>query len=186
MLQRTILICLTWMAPSEAMAQAAETKKMDLVITRTFDAPVDQVWKAWSEPKEIMKWWGPTGFTCPLAKIDFRKGGTSLVCMRAPKEFGGQDMYSTWAYQAIEPMKRIEYVHNLSDKEGKPVDPKSLGLPADFPQNQRHVVAFKDLGNGKTELTITEYGWAPGQMVEMSKMGMNQCLDKMDESFRKK
>lgn len=34
--------------------------------------------------------------------------------MRAPKEFGGQDMYSTWAYTKIVPLSRFEYIHNLS------------------------------------------------------------------------
>lgn len=162
-----------------------EDKKQDLVFTRTFDASVEQVWKAWTDPKQVMRWWGPTGFTCPVAKMDVKKGGTSLVCMRAPKEFGGQDMYSTWKYQEVEPMKRLDYIHNLADKDGNKVDPAKLGLPADFPQDQRQVATFKDLGNGKTELTVTEYGWTPGQMMEMSKMGMNQCLDKMAASFIK-
>lgn len=161
------------------------TKKHDLVITRTFDVPVEQVWKAWTEPQQVMKWWGPTGFTCPLAKLDVRQGGTSLVCMRAPKEFGGQDMYSTWHYKDVVPNQRIEYIHNLADKDGKPIDPATLNLPSDFPQNQRHVVVFKAVSDNKTELTITEYEWPVGQMMEMSKMGMNQCLDKMAAAMKK-
>ncbi len=70
-------------------------KKRDLIVTRVFDAPVELVWKAWTDPEYVMRWWGPDHFTSPSAKIDFREGGTSLVCMRAPEEFGGQDMYST-------------------------------------------------------------------------------------------
>ena len=61
----------------------------NVVVTRTFDAPVERVWQAWSEPQLVMQWWGPTGFTCPKADLDFREGGTSLVCMRAPQEYGG-------------------------------------------------------------------------------------------------
>lgn len=139
----------------------SEAKKQDLVITRTFDVPISKVWKAWSDSGEVIKWWGPTGFTCPSAKIDFRVGGVSLVCMRAPREFGGQDMYSTWKYKVIENHSRIEYIHNLTDSSGKPIDPKSIGLPADFPQNQKHVVTFKDLGNNKTELTVTNMAGRP-------------------------
>ena len=74
---------------------STEPKKRDLVVTRVFGAPVEQAWKAWVDPEYVMQWWGPEGFTCPVAKMDFREGGTSLVCMRAPKEFGGQDMYNT-------------------------------------------------------------------------------------------
>ena len=77
-----------------------------IVIERIFDAPRELVWKAWTEPDHVMRWWGPQGFTCPLARLDFREGGRSLVCMRAPTEFGGQDMYSTWTYTKIVPSRR--------------------------------------------------------------------------------
>ena len=70
-----------------------EPKKRNLVVTRVFDAPLTQVGNAWSDPEQVKRWWGPDGFTSPVAKLDFREGGTSLVCMRAPNEFlGGQDM----------------------------------------------------------------------------------------------
>ena len=46
-------------------------------------------------------------------------------------------------------------------------------------------VTFKDLGNGKTEVAVTEYDWTDGQMMEMSKMGMEQWLDKMAVCFGK-
>src|SRR5690606_31122101 len=117
--------------------------------------------------------------TSPSAEIDFREGGTSLLCMRAPQEFGGQDFYSTWTYTKIMPMERIEYIHNLADKDGHKVDPVAIGMPADFPQDQRQLITFKSLGENKTEATVTEYGWTAGQMMEMSRIGMAQCLNKM-------
>lgn len=67
-----------------------ETKTRDLVFNRIFDATPEQVWKAWTDPAHVMRWWGPDHFSCPSAVIDLREGGTSIVCMRAPKEFGGQ------------------------------------------------------------------------------------------------
>jgi hypothetical protein len=45
------------------------------------------------------------------------------------------------------------------------------------------VVAFKDLCDGRTELIVTEYDWTVGQMMEMSRIGMEQCLDKMAAIF---
>ncbi|MBS1910482.1 MAG: SRPBCC domain-containing protein [Bacteroidetes bacterium] len=152
----------------------------NLVFTRTFNAPVAEVWRLWSDPEYVRRWWGPDIFTCPLANIDFREGGTSLVCMSAP-QFG--DLYSTWRYVTIEPMKRIEYIHNLADSGGNRIDPAAIGMPADFPQDQRHVITFQPLDNEHTEMTVTEYGWAPGQMMEMSKLGMTQCLEKMAAIF---
>ncbi len=161
---------------------STEPKKRDLVVTRVFDAPVEQVWKAWSDPEHVMRWWGPSGFTSPVAKMNFREGGTSLVCMSSP-EYG--DQYSTWQYRKIVPMQRIEYIHNLADKDGNKIDPTSIGMPADFPQDLRNLVTFKDLGDGKTELTVTEYNWTVGQLMEMSKMGLEQCLNKMAAIFAK-
>ena len=163
-----------------------EPKKHDLVVTRVFDAPLTQVWKAWSEPGLMMRWWGPTGFTCPVAKMDFREGGTSLVCMRAPRDFGGQDYYNTWTYEKIVPMKRFVYILRFADPDGRIMDPAGQGLSSDIPKEARHEVAFNDLGNGKTEVTVTEYGWTAGQMMEMSRMGLEQCLDKMAALFAEK
>ena len=155
-------------------------QKRDLVVTRVFDAPVEHVWQAWSDPEYVMQWWGPEGFTSPLAHMDFREGGTSLVCMRSPA-YG--DHYSTWHYEQIVPLQRIEYIHNLSDQDGNPIDPIKLGMPPDFPQNQRHTVTFKNLGNGRTEMTVTEHDWPVGQMMELSQVGLEQCLKKMAASI---
>src|SRR5690348_1037712 len=115
-------------------------EKRDLVVSRVFDAPVEKVWKAWTDPEHVMQWCGPQGFTSPSAKIDFREGGTSLVCMRAPKEFGGQDMYNTWTYTKIVPMQTIEFIQNMADKDGEKADPVKLGLPPDFPRDQSNLV----------------------------------------------
>lgn len=65
-----------------------------LEVTRIFNASIEEVWKVWTESEYIKQWWGPDEFICPFAKIDFKEGGTSLVCMQAPKEFGGQTHYN--------------------------------------------------------------------------------------------
>lgn len=159
----------------------------DLVVTRIFDAPVELVWKAWTDPEHVMKWWGPDYFTSPSAKIDLRIGGTSLVCMRAPQDFGGMDMYSTWVYKEIVPLKRLEFIQNLSDENGNLLDPAILGLPPEFPKDTRTVVNFKDLGNGKTEMTVTQYNMpsADTEMGKNAELGLNQSIDKMVKSFVK-
>jgi uncharacterized protein YndB with AHSA1/START domain len=157
----------------------------DVRVTRMFHAPLEQVWKAWSEDDYVKQWWGPIGFTCPVAKMDFREGGTSLVCMRAPKEYGGKDMYNTWTYQSIVPMERIEFVQQFTDKDGNKLEPTALGLPPGIPDGVRHVITFKKLDDDTTEMTVTEYGYANEQVVEVSRMGMEQCLDKMAAIFAK-
>ena len=73
----------------------------------------------------------------------------------------------------------------FSGKNGNAIDPVAQGLSPDMPEEVRNEVVFKDVGNGKTELIVTEYDWPVGQMMEMSKMGMEQCLDKMAKALQK-
>jgi uncharacterized protein YndB with AHSA1/START domain len=158
-----------------------QSEKQNLVITRVFDAPVAAIWQAWTDSESVKQWWGPTDFTAPLVRMDVRVGGTSLLCMSHP-QFGTH--YSTWQYQEIVPMQRLDFIHNLADENGKKVDPVAMGMPSDFPQDQRQLVTFKALGDNQTELTVTEYDWTAGQMMEMSRMGMEQCLDKMAANLK--
>jgi uncharacterized protein YndB with AHSA1/START domain len=151
----------------------------DVISTRLFDTSPDRVWKAWTESTEVMKWWGPDHFTAPAAKMDVRPGGISLVCMRSPD---GQDMWMTWAYTAVEPGKRLEYVQNLADKEGNLIDPGVIGMPPEFPRDVTTVVTLEPEG-GKTRMTITEHTTTSEFMMKMSQMGLEQCVDKMDRTF---
>ncbi len=166
-----------------AMTQDASPTKT-MTVTRTFDAAVADVWKHWSDSEKVMKWWGPKGFTSPLAKMDFREGGVSLVCMRAPKEFGGFDMYNTWSYKKIVPNERIEFTLNFADKDGNKLDPAQMGLPPGIPKDVPHVITFKALGDQKTEMTVSEFGYTTDEAVNTSKAGLDQCLDKMAESLK--
>ncbi|MBI3714389.1 MAG: SRPBCC domain-containing protein [Betaproteobacteria bacterium] len=154
-------------------------QKRDLSVTRVFDAPVQLVWEAWSDPNYVMRWWGPDHFTCPSAKIDFREGGTSIVCMRAPKEFRGADTWSIWVYRKIVPLQSIEFIQSLSDAHGNPVDPVALGMPPEFPREMRTLVSFRKLGADKTEMTVTQFDWTVSPMLGYAEAGLNQSLDKM-------
>jgi uncharacterized protein YndB with AHSA1/START domain len=158
---------------------AGDQKTYDMVTTHEFDAPVERVWKAWTTSEDVLRWWGPTGFTAPVAEMDVHEGGTSLVCMRAPEEFGGGDQYHTWSYHKVVPNERLEFIQRFVDEDGETLDPAALGLPAGIPIEVPHVIAFKDFGNGRSEVTVTESGYGSEQVVGISKAGMDQCLDKM-------
>ncbi len=160
-------------------------KKEDLVVTRIIDAPVELVWKAWTVPEHVMRWWGPKYYTSPSCKIDLREGGKYIFCMRAPKDQGGQDMYTAGVYKKIVPMERLEFTQSLADKDGNPIDPIKAGMPPDFPKEIRTVLVFKAKGN-MTELTITEYDWTVGTMYVYSLAGLHQSIDKLAESLARK
>lgn len=149
-----------------------------IVTSRLYQAPVAAVWKAWTEPTLIKKWWGPDKFHCSSAQINFREGGVSRVSMKAPKEFGGQEWFNTWEYRTIIPFERIEFEQRFSDKTGKKISPLEAGMPRDFPDVIFTTVTFKDLGNSMTELTVAQYGDL-GQMTSNAQRGMEQSLNKI-------
>jgi uncharacterized protein YndB with AHSA1/START domain len=155
------------------------------VVKRIIDAPLALVWKAWTDPEHVKRWWGPKDYTSPVCKIDLRVGGRYLFCMRAPQEQGGQDAYNVGVYLKIVPMELLEFTQSLSDPEGNPIDPAQAGMPPDFPKEMRMVVAFKAKGD-MTELTVTEYGWTASQMFVYALAGMHQSIDKLAESVSRK
>jgi uncharacterized protein YndB with AHSA1/START domain len=168
------------------MLNMSESNLRDVVVTRTFNAPVELVWKVWVDPELVKKWWSPQYFTTPSAVIDLRVGGKSIVSMQAPGSFGGQRTYSIWEYTKIVELELIEFIHNLSDADGNKISPQSIGMPADFPEDIRTVVTFTIVDENKTEMTVTEYGWTEGQMRTFAEIGLNQSLDKVEAIFDNK
>jgi uncharacterized protein YndB with AHSA1/START domain len=153
-----------------------ENETHDLVVARTLHAPRERVWRAWSDPHEVMRWRGPHGFTSPTCRMDFREGGTTLVCMRSEE---GWELYNTWTYRSIVPFDRIEFVQGFSGPDGNRVSPAQLGLPSGIPEEVRNVVSLSAIDDDTTELTVREYGYPNAEIVEVSRAGLEQCLDKM-------
>jgi len=164
-----------------AARSRTETSEEVLVIERIFDAPRELVWKAWTEPERVMRWWGPKGFTSPVCKIDFRVGGTYLFCMRSPE---GQDYWSTGVYREIVPLERIVWTDSFADEKGNVVSPSDYGMSPDFPSEALITVTFEELG-GKTKLTLQQS--IPVALAEEAgaREGWNGSLDKLAESLAK-
>ena len=97
------------------MTTSAEHEPERMTITRVFDAPRELVWKAWTDPRYVMQWWGPEGFTAPVVQMDFRVGGKSLLCMRTPD---GQEFWNAVEYHDIIPYEKIVSSMYFSDSEG--------------------------------------------------------------------
>src|SRR5580704_13391744 len=82
----------------ERLGERLATAGDEFAITRVFDAPREQVWKAFTESERLMRWWGPKGFTMQVAKLDLRPGGVFHYCMRSPD---GRDMWGKFVYREI-------------------------------------------------------------------------------------
>lgn len=156
----------------------------NVAVTRTFDANIQKVWDAWTQEAWVRQWWGPNGFTCPVADMHVAEGQTSLVCMRAPAEFGGNDFYNTWSYTVVKPLERLEYILQFSDKNGVAVDPATQPLPPGIPAKVPHIVTFKADGD-KTVVSVTEQGYDSEETAAISKQGLEECLDKMATALAK-
>lgn len=85
------------------------------VISRTFKASKDQVWKAWTEREQLMKWFSPKGFSMTTAKLDFRPGGTFLYALQSPD---GKEMWGKFTYRVIDEPAKIVLVNSFSDANG--------------------------------------------------------------------
>jgi uncharacterized protein YndB with AHSA1/START domain len=157
---------------------AQNLKKEDLVVTRIFDAPLEIVWNAWTDPEQVKRWWGPRYYTSPTCRIDLREGGKYVFAMQAPAEQGGQVSYTAGVYERIVPMERLEFTQGPADEAGNRIDPAEAGMPADFPKELHTVVTFRTLGD-MTELTIREEGWTMGQMFVYALAGTQQQFDKL-------
>ncbi len=152
--------------------------KRDLVVTRIIDAPLEMVWRAWTEAEQMRQWWGPEFYTSPSCTIDLRVGGKYVFCMRAPQEQGGGDSYTAGVYLKIVPMERLEFTQGLADRDGNRIDPAQAGMPPEFPKELHTVVTFKAKGE-MTELTVIERSWTPSQMYVYSLAGTHQMIDKL-------
>jgi uncharacterized protein YndB with AHSA1/START domain len=144
----------------------------ELTLKRTFDAPRELVFKAWTDPSLLSKWWGPNEFTTPICEVDARKGGKLYVVMHGPKNTDFDiDLPTTGIFQEFDPPSRFVFTNEaLPDEKGVP---QLVTLCT---------VTFVEVG-GKTEMTlhIVVLKSAPvtaGALAGME-MGWSQSLDKL-------
>jgi uncharacterized protein YndB with AHSA1/START domain len=123
-----------------------------MVVTRVFDAPRELVWKAWTDPKYVMQWWGPKGFTSPVCQMDVRVGGKSLLCMKTPDGYEG---WNAIEYHEIVLYEKIVSSMYFCASKGNKIEPAELGIEHEDIDGAYDVTLFEDLGNGQTRLTHT-------------------------------
>jgi uncharacterized protein YndB with AHSA1/START domain len=159
---------------------SVEPGEQELIIERIFDAPRELVFKAWTEPDRMMRWWGPKGFTTPFCKIDLRVGGTILSCMRSPE---GKDYWNTGVYREIVEPERIVCTDSFADEQGNVVPASHYGMPGDWPLEMLVTVTFEEY-EGKTKMTLRHVGH-PSIIEQDASAGWNESFDKLAEELAK-
>lgn len=154
--------------------QLAMNTNENIIITREFNAPREAVWNAWTKPEQMKEWWAPNGYTCPVAKMDVREGGSYHAAMRSDK---GDMHWSTGTYKEIVPLQRMVITDHFADEHGNIITAESAGMPGNWPEELLVTVTFEEASNG-TRMTMEHEG-VPAEMREMCAQGWNECFDKM-------
>ncbi len=146
-----------------------------VVIERDFDAPVDLVWRMWTEAEHFARWYGPTGSTVPTARMDVRVGGERLVGLRMETPDGPMRMWFTGRYLDVVAPRRLVYTESVCDQDGNVLSPEQMGLPVGHPTTTEVVVELEDLG-GRTRMVMTHVG-VPGDSPGAT--GWTMAFDKL-------
>ena len=153
----------------------------EIVITRVFDAPRELVWKAWTEPERLMRWWAPDGCSSPFCTVDLRPGGVFLYCMRMPD---GRDIWGKGVYREIVEPERIVYIDAFADAQGNTVSPTYYGMSEDHPMETQVTVTFDEQG-GRTRLVLRHSVPESFPEREGTMQGWTQMLNKLAEELTK-
>ena len=148
-----------------------------LVLERTVAAPIDAVWKMWTEPEEFSEWYGPDSVTIPLAEMDATVGGKRFLRMEAPTQTGKQQMWVAGEFLEVEAPERLVYTEAVADEEGNIKEASELGLPTDVLVSTEVTVQLAVLPAG-TSITVRHVG-IPQDSAGMT--GWNMALDKLEK-----
>ena len=127
--------------------QLARLSGEQFVISRTFDAPRELVFKAWTEPQHLAQWWGPKGMAIKVHRLNLERGGIFHYSMHTPD---GHEMWGKFVYREIVPPARLVFVNSFSDKDaGITRHPMS----AEWPLEVLSVITFTETA-GKTTVKL--------------------------------
>lgn len=146
-----------------ALPKPAHTPSDTLEISRIFDAPRALVFKAWTAPEHLARWWGPKDFSAPSLSMDFRAGGKYRHAIRSPD---GTDYWMRGTYREIVEPERIVFTFAWEDNPPQPTGETLV------------TVTFDDHG-GKTRLTFRQEPFATVEERDSHMEGWAECLDRL-------
>lgn len=156
----------------------------EFVISRMLDAPAEQVFKVWTEPKYLSQWWGPRNFTTPVCEIDLRVGGAHRTVMR---DADGTDYPIKGVFKEIVAPELLVMTMDCSEHPQEwhdmvnPDHAKGNNNPAG---EMLQTVTFEEIGD-QTLLTIRTRFESAAIRDAMVKMGMNEgwteSLERLEE-----
>lgn len=137
-----------------------------LVITRVFDAPRALVFKAWTQPEHLARWWGPRGYSLPSCQIDLRPGGSYRFQMRSPS--GEIHWWHGVVREIVEP-ERIVWTCSVNNADGTSISAETL-----------LTVTLEEYA-GKTRLTLHQAIFESTAIRDAHSNGWNDAFGRLAE-----
>lgn len=155
-----------------------DPEALTMTLTAEFAAPVERLWDAFTDPRQLERFWGPPGWPASFTAFDFAVGGHAQYRMTGPR---GEKSSGRWEFLAIDEPRRIEVLDAFADEDGQPIP----DMPA-----MRMVLTFSPTAEGSRLDSISYFTSAEAleQVVAMgavegATMAMNQ-LDRVLEGLR--
>jgi uncharacterized protein YndB with AHSA1/START domain len=149
-----------------AMAQPKPNDGLVLRLSRSFAAPRERVFRAFTAPAQLAKWWGPKGFTVPACTIDLRAGGAWHTVMRSPE---GKDHVVSGVYREIVPPERLVF---------------TWGWEEDGARGHETVVTIElHETPGGTRLELTHEGFETEDSRSRHSHGWSGCFDCLEQAL---
>ena len=142
------------------MASQKPSPETTLHLRRTFHAPREKVFRAWTDPEELKHWWGPEGYATPTAEVDLRVGGRYRLGMRKLPD--GEIFYLAGTYREVRHPEKLVYTWRW---EAEPEMGETLVT-----------VEFHDVGKA-TEVVLTHEFFPNQEVRDDHNKGWNSCLD---------
>jgi uncharacterized protein YndB with AHSA1/START domain len=153
------------MAARNSLEIDQEIEERTLVLSRIFDAPRDLVYKVWTQPEHLARWWGPRGFTLLSYKADVRVGGSYRFGTRSPQ---GSEHWAHGVYREVAPPERLVLTHAWEHPDGKPKHETIMTL------------TFAEQGD-KTKLTLKQTLFESVTSRDLHRGGWSSTLDMLGE-----
>jgi uncharacterized protein YndB with AHSA1/START domain len=141
------------------------------VLDRIFTAPRALVWKAWTDPKILHRWYGPNVETT-IHKFDLRAGGVWLNEMN----WGGKSDFSKMSFQEVVPLEKIVWHHSSTDVSWNPI---ANPMMPDWPRTLLTTVTFEDRGN----TTLVRLSQIPVDPTESEMACFANVMSRMDKGW---
>jgi uncharacterized protein YndB with AHSA1/START domain len=140
----------------------AKTER-ELVITRVLDAPRELVYRCWTEPEHLTRWWGPAGYSAPSITVNAVEGGTYRFCMRDDE---GGEHWASGVYLEAVPPARLVFSFRWDPEDGRPDEDTLI------------TITFADR-DGKTEMTFHQSGFGTDESRDGHEEGWRSTFDEL-------